>query len=56
MLVLKIIESLIYAVGIQLSIAGCDTTSDIDGQGKLKALKLAQTQDDAHLCSSMNIF
>ena len=37
------------------AITGCDTTSALYGQGKVKALKLAQKQD-VNLCSHMGVF
>ena len=37
------------------TISGCDTTSALYGQGKVKALKLAQKQG-ANLCSHMDVF
>ena len=56
------VEQLHQAIGSTIqnvlfiyAITGCDTTSALYGQGKLKTLILAQKQD-ANLCSHMDVF
>ena len=60
--ILHIVEQLHQALGstrqyllLIHAITGCDTTSALYGQGKVKTLKLAQEQD-ANLCFHMDLF